>query len=219
MDLMQFIHNIFIGIIALFPVINPIGTAFVVNPYFSGLERSERKKAVFKVATYTLYLCLVTLFSGQWILELFGISVPVVRLAGGIMICKIGWEMVSGAYDNKSDFKGQITKPVDAEELNGKLFFPITFPMTAGAGTVSVLFTLSTHSIDKGFTGYILNAASLIIAVAVMCVLVFVTYLNTNTLINKIGQKNALIMNRIVAFLIFCVGLQIASNGIKELFF
>ena len=91
----NWVHLVFIGIITLFPVVNPIGTAFILNPYFDNLTRKERKNAVKKIALYAFMICTVTLFAGHWILELFGISIPVIQLAGGIMICKMGWEFLS----------------------------------------------------------------------------------------------------------------------------
>src|SRR6188474_1478533 len=91
----SWVHLVFIGIITLFPVVNPIGTAFILNPYFDNLTRKERKNAVKKIALYAFSICTVTLFAGHWILELFGISIPVIQLAGGIMICKMGWEFLS----------------------------------------------------------------------------------------------------------------------------
>lgn len=212
-DITTFVHNVFIGLIALFPVINPIGTAFVVNPFFSNLSKQERKVTVLKIALYTLYLCVVTLFSGHWILQLFGLSIPVIQIAGGIMICKIGWDFLLGKADqSKTDVSSN-----QSESVADKLFYPLTFPMTAGAGTVSVLFTLSARAQGTGIKDYILNMSAILLAIVIMCVLIYVMYLNSNALIQRVGAKNEVVINRIVAFLIFCVGLQIASSGVMAL--
>lgn len=211
--LLPFIHNIFIALIALFPVINPIGTAFVVNPFFTSLSREKRRTVVFKVAIYTFYLCAVTLFSGHWILQLFGLSVPVVKLAGGIMICKIGWDLLSDKSDSDASTSGEIAQ--GTQDISTKIFYPITFPMTAGAGTVSVLFTLSAHGGKQSILEYVLNMSSILIAIVLLCVMVFFMYLNTDSLMSRMGSKNSVVVNRVMAFLIFCVGLQIAYDGIS----
>jgi multiple antibiotic resistance protein len=214
----SFIHLIFIGFVALFPVVNPIGTAFILSPYFSGLTREERISAVKRVTFYSFMICAVTLFVGHWILELFGLSIPIIQLAGGIMICKIGWEFLSA--DDKEVPVAKSTDKKQMERLNqveNKLFYPITFPITAGAGTIAVLFTLSAQSADKDWSVYIVNMGALFISVIGICMLIFLFYLNTNRLINYIGTHNEAIINRIMAFLIFCVGLQIASGGIMHL--
>jgi multiple antibiotic resistance protein len=215
-----FIHLLFIGIIALFPVINPVGSAFIITPYFSHLNRAEKRKAVGRITLYAFCICTVSLFAGHWILELFGISIPVIQLAGGIMICKMGWEFLS------SD-KREENSAADAEkqaELSGyhniedKLFYPITFPVTTGAGTISVLFTLSAHSASPDMKNYYINTGAILLSIVFMCLLIYIFYLNTKTIIDYLGSNGEKIVNRITAFLIFCVGLQIAVTGIKSLF-
>jgi multiple antibiotic resistance protein len=208
------------GIIALFPVVNPIGTAFIVNPYLSDLNKKEKKKAVRQITIYAFSISAVSLFGGHWILELFGITIPVIQLAGGIMICKIGWEFLSS--DNGSNNKKQVSgdeknDPDQYNNVKDKLFYPITFPMTTGAGTISVLFTLSAHSASKNLTSYLINTGAILLAIILMCVLVYVFFLNTKTMIHYLGSNGEKIFNRIISFLIFSVGLQIAISGLTVL--
>jgi len=218
LHLNSFIQLVFIGFVALFPVVNPLGTAFILSPYFSDLSRKERISAVKRVTLYSFIICAITLFIGHWILELFGLSIPIIQLAGGIMICKIGWEFLSS--DTKDAPAVKSTDKIELEKLKvveNKLFYPITFPITAGAGTIAVLFTLSAQSADKDLSVYLVNLSALFVSVIGICILIFIFYLNTNRLISYIGTRNEEIINRIMAFLIFCVGLQIAAGGITHL--
>jgi multiple antibiotic resistance protein len=208
-----FVHLLFIGIVALFPVVNPIGSAFMVNPYLSKLPDDERKNAIKKITIYAFTFCVISLFIGHWILELFGISIPVIQVAGGIMICKMGWELLSGDKNEKTDKSN--TENFNVAE---NLFYPLTFPVTTGAGTISVVFTLSAHSANANWTAYLLNTLSIVIAIFIMCVLVYVSYSNTKIIIHKLGDNGKKAINQISAFLIFCVGLQIFFTGIKTLF-
>lgn len=213
-----FLEIVFLGFIALFPVVNPIGTALMVDPYFTGLSRSERVRAARKISVYALGICVITLLVGHWILQLFGLTVPIIQLGGGIMICKIGWEFLT------SDKSGDSSTPVpqdsgdkDMAGLDSKLFYPITFPITTGAGTIAVLFTLSAHVQEKSFSGYLLNNGALLISILGICILIFIFYVNAGRLIRYMGSHNEKIVNRLMAFLIFCVGLQIAVGGITDL--
>ena len=214
----SFIHLVFIGFIALFPVVNPIGTAFMVNPYFDKLSRQERIKAIKNIALYAFIICAVTLFTGRWILELFGLSVPIIQLAGGIMICKIGWEFLSSDEPDTSS-ETIINKPdlIQSNKIENQLFYPITFPITTGAGTLAVLFTLGAQSKAENFQQYLINSGALLISIILICILIFVFYVNAKRFINYIGSHNEKIINRLMAFLIFCVGLQIAIEGITKL--
>jgi multiple antibiotic resistance protein len=217
-DLYSYIHFVFIGIIALFPVINPFGTAFMVSRYFSSLSREGRRNAVKKVVFYVFILCLTVVLTGHWILELFGISVPIIQIAGGIMICKIGWDFLSGPTEKEITNVSKDHELLNADtSIESKLFFPITFPMTAGAGTMAVLFTLSANGPKKDISQYLIYTSAILISVIFICVLVYICYVNANKLINYLGSHREKIVNSIMAFLIFCVGLQIAVEGITGL--
>jgi multiple antibiotic resistance protein len=218
-DLHTFIHLLFIGFIALFPVVNPIGSAFILAPYFTDLTEDQKRTAVRKITFYAFMICVVALFTGHWILQLFGLSIPVVQLAGGIMICKIGWEFLSSDKESsQSDTDKDTASNMNGyESIQDKLFYPITFPITAGAGTISVLFTLSAHSAGKTIEDYLIGTGAILLAIIFICALIYIFYLNAKTMIDHLGSKGEMIINRITAFLIFCVGLQIAITGIRSL--
>jgi multiple antibiotic resistance protein len=217
-DVHSFVHLLFIGIIALFPVINPVGSAFIITPYFTDLDKKEKRIAVKKITLYSFCICVVSLFAGHWILELFGLSIPVIQLAGGIMICKMGWEFLSSDKKNDHSEMDSSTsgKTTGYAQIQDKLFYPITFPVTTGAGTISVLFTLSAHA-AKNHNAYFVATGAILCAILVMCILIYIFYLNAKTIIQFLGANGEMIINRISAFLIFCVGLQIAISGITSL--
>src|SRR6201996_6681604 len=214
-----FLHLLFTGIIALFPVVNPMGSAFIVRPFLLHLHQEQATLAEGKKWVYSFLICAVSLFAGHYILQLFGISIPIVQLAGGIMICKIGWEFLSSdkKEDKNTTDKGEAAKHSGYEDIQGKLFYPITFPITAGAGTISVLFTLSADSAMSGMKDYYIDTGAILLSIVFMCILIYIFYLNTKTMIHYLGANGEVIFNRIIAFLIFCVGLQIAVTGIKSL--
>jgi len=216
-ELHTFIHLLFIGVVALFPVVNPIGTAFVVMPYFSQLDTAGKRQAVRKITLYAFMVCTVTLIAGAWILKLFGLSIPVVQLAGGIMICKMGWEFLSSDKEESADSNSDVGQAAQ-RNIENKLFYPLTFPLTTGAGTISVLLTLSAHGTNTDLRQTLYNMAAILLSIVVMCVLVYVFFLNTQRIERYLGSQGERIFNRLIAFFIFCVGLQIAVTGLKTLF-
>jgi multiple antibiotic resistance protein len=205
---------VFISFVALFPLINPIGTAFIVSPYFADLDQKQRNRASLKVSIYAFLFCMVSFFLGQGILDLFDLSVPVVKICGGIVICKIGWGFLFATDTHKrTDIDNKMTKK-DISEVEDKLFYPITFPITTGAGVLSVMFTLSANTSTAVISDYLLNTLAVTIAILLNIILVFFFYANTNILLRFIGKNGEIIVNRLIAFLIFCVGLQIAITGL-----
>src|ERR1700722_18928794 len=160
---LPFLHTVFIGFLSLFPIVNPIGSAFIVDPLLGDLTFPERKSAAKKVAFYAAAICIVSALIGSWILKLFGISIPVVQLAGGILICRMGWQLLT--TDNDVKGKKETAQPSrDTSNIDDFLFYPIAFPMTTGAGTISVILTLSAHENENTITDHLLNLGALFIA-------------------------------------------------------
>jgi multiple antibiotic resistance protein len=211
----SFLHLAFVGFIALFPPVNPVGTAFVVDPFMHYLTPAERKMAAVKIAVYCFLICTITLLVGSWLFKLFGISLPVVQIAGGILICRTGWELLSS--NNGSKNSAEKSSPGHPDEIEDILFYPLAFPMTTGAGTISVLLTLSAHSSADTWGPQFINLSAIFLAIVIMCILIFVCYAFTPAVLGRLGARGEQIVNRLSAFLVFCVGLQIAATGFKQL--
>lgn len=211
----SFLNLIFIGIIALFPVINPLGSAFLISPYLKNLPLNQKKKAVKKITFYAFSFCVCILFVGPFILQAFGITISIIQLGGGIMICKTGWDFLNS--DAQQSTENPLDKHITKTNSIDKLFYPITFPITTGAGTISVLLTLGAHTQAVVGTGYYLHLAAILISVAFICAMIYVCYLNVRRLLHFLGPHGEDVVKRICAFLIFCVGLQIAFTGLLVL--
>ncbi|HMH20925.1 MAG TPA: MarC family protein, partial [Puia sp.] len=132
-----FLQLVFVGFFSLFPAVNPVGSAFIVDPLLTGLNMPERKNAAKKVALYCFIICAVSVLAGSWILKLFGISIPIVQVAGGIMICRMGWQLLTSDDVIKGN-KEKARPDRKAGDIENILFYPLAFPMTTGAGTISV---------------------------------------------------------------------------------
>jgi multiple antibiotic resistance protein len=211
-----FFQLVFTGFISLFPAVNPVGSAFIVDPLLSGLTFSERRAASKRVAFYCFLICTVSILIGTYIMELFGISIPIVQLAGGLMICRMGWQLLTTDDAIKGD-KETAHPDRKAGDIENILFYPISFPMTTGAGTISVLLTLSAHGEDNDLSKHVVKLVALFIAILLICLLIYICYTNTPRLIKRLGPRGEQIVNRLSAFLVFCIGMQIASAGIRTL--
>lgn len=127
--------------------------------------------------------------------------------------------MSSNNSDNQpTETNTEETSDITNMALNNKLFYPITFPITTGAGTISVLFTLGAHGFNTNITTYFINTSAILTAIIIMCILVIIFYMNTKIILSYLKSSTQEIINRLMAFLLFCVGLQIASSGIISLF-
>lgn len=209
------LHLVFAAFVALFPPVNPIGTALIAEPFLHTLSPEARKRAARKIAIYCLGICVAALLVGAWIFKLFGISIPVVQVAGGLMICRMGWGLLDSEDTGDS---GQSAAPTADEKVDDLLFYPLAFPMTTGAGTISVLLTLSAHSHSSDTVSFLTNQAAILGAVILMCILIYLSYAFAPWLLRRLGKQGGTVVNRLGAFLVFCVGLQIAVSGALALF-
>lgn len=213
---LPFLHTIFISFLSLFPVVNPIGSAFIVDPLLGDLSFAERKRAAKKVALYCLAICTISALVGTWILKLFGLSIPIVQVGGGIMICQMGWKLLTSDDQVKGD-KETARPQTRPDALDNILFYPVSFPMTTGAGTISVILTLSAHEEEINILNHVMNLSALFLSIVLICIVIYVCYANTARLIHRLGPRGEQIVNRLSAFIVFCIGMQIAWAGIKTL--
>jgi multiple antibiotic resistance protein len=208
----SFLDLVFVGVVTLFPPVNPLGTALVVDPLLHGLDRSRRRSVAMRITFYCFLICLFSLLAGSWLFQLFGISLPVVQIAGGILICRMGWQLLSPANNIKEPDAAPAGSTQGA--IDDILFYPLAFPMTTGAGTISVLLTLSAHGHADKLSAYITNLLALFIAIIIICIMIYFSYAYTPALKKRLGHRGEQIANRLSAFLVFCVGLQIALSGL-----
>jgi len=214
-----FLHLAFVAFLTLFPPVNPVGTSFILDPMMNHLSRKQRIAAAKKIALYCLVICVTSVIIGSWILKLFGLSLPIVQIAGGITICNMGWTLLNS--DNNTSDNIHSDKTVQPEDkfskIENSLFYPMSFPMMCGAGTISVLLTLSASTSFQNIEQYLWNTSALIVGIIAMVITIYICVANTHILLEKIGERGKQIVNRLSAFIVFCIGLQIFWEGIQSL--
>jgi multiple antibiotic resistance protein len=216
-DLKDFWQLVILSFMALFPPVNPFGTAIIVDPYLSGLTKYHRIKASFFISVFSLVFCLGTILVGSQIFHLFGISIPAVQLAGGLFIFRMGYETLYSKNDSENSKIDKEKNDPDYiwNKTQSSLFYPLAFPITTGAGTVSVLLTLSADG-KSGFSfDHIVRLFSIGLGATFMCVLVFISYSFAPQILRKLGSRRQVVLNRLIGFLTLCVGIQVFLNGVK----
>ncbi|MCJ7453459.1 MAG: NAAT family transporter [Steroidobacteraceae bacterium] len=201
---------------ALLPVINPIGTAVILLGLTSQADSATHRRIARGVAINAVILLLVVLVAGRLFLALFGISVPIVQLAGGAVIAGMGWSMLFQP-DASAEAKAQDSPSGDHGDYSGSIFYPFTFPLTIGPGSIAVALTLSAHT----SRGHLLETAMAQFGAAVGVVAAaFVTYLclaNADRLARRLGPSGLSVLMRLSAFIVVCLGVEIAWSGLKTL--
>jgi multiple antibiotic resistance protein len=200
----------------LFPIVNPIGNA----PIFLGLTRhcspGERRVLALRVAINGFFLLLGSLFIGSYVLEFFGITLPVVRVAGGLAVTAFGWTLLQsgGELENQGDAEASRRSAVPTDA-----FYPLTMPITVGPGAISVAITLgsarpkeTTDIADLVLLGGVAMGGVLAIAVTI-----YLCYRFAEPTIAALGEHGTNVLVRLSAFILLCIGIQIIWTGFSQL--
>ena len=126
--------------LALFPIVNPLGMAPIFLRLTAGSSAETRAKLAWLIAFYGFALMVVSLFVGSHILAFFGLTVPAVQIAGGLVVMAAGWRLLSRGDDTGG--AGSASRALGDEAMLRHAFFPLTMPLTVGPGTISVAITL-----------------------------------------------------------------------------
>ena len=201
---------------ALLPVINPLGSALVFLGLVGNAPASVISTLARKIAISTLLFLLVIELVGTALLSFFGISLPVVQVAGGLVLAAMGWSLLN--QQDADTPRNQSDVAVSSfGSLEQKVFYPFTFPVTAGPGTVVVMLTLSAHASVKGTLADNLAHTGILLAIVILSVLVFLSYRYAPKITERMAPQTAHGILRVIAFVLLCIGVQITWNGVEAM--
>ncbi len=191
-------------IASLLPIINPFSTAPMFLAMTQGDTEQYRNLQAKKGVLYMIIILLVSLIAGTFIMNFFGLSLPGMRIAGGILISRVAMNML-----NPSQNDGRTKEEEkEANEKKDISFTPLAMPSLSGPGAISVIIGMS--SIADSVFDYIFIA----IGVLIVAVAVFVTLRSASRLVKYLGATGLTAMTKIMGFIILCVGIQFIVNGI-----
>jgi multiple antibiotic resistance protein len=202
---------------ALFSIVNPLSGAFIFFGATRELDPKVRAAVSRWVSIYAFCIVAASLYIGAYVLSFFGVTIPVLRVAGGIIVAMSGWQMLNQP-DATEQRRSETPNPRSITVAPSKLaFYPLTMPLTTGPGTISVAISIGAGR-PRGFHPLLLEFfVETLAAVGLLVLLIYVTYRNAARLANLIGSTGTSIVVRLSAFLLFCIGIQILWNGAAEL--
>jgi multiple antibiotic resistance protein len=200
---------------ALFPVVNPIGTAIILYGMTREVDDQTWKSMSRRIGLYAFLLLAFFFFFGSYILKLFGISIPVVQFSGGIVLALMGWQLLNQKETGQP--ASEETPDYPRSAIEPKAFYPFTFPLTIGPGGLAVVLTFSAHLNRESMLLVTLEQGAAIIGIFLMCVVVSICYRNLKFMTKWFSADVALAISKILAFFVLCIGVEIAWAGFKAL--
>jgi multiple antibiotic resistance protein len=198
---------------ALLSIINPLSGAFIFLGVTKRLSHDMRANLARWVAIHSFFILNASIYIGAYVLEFFGISLPVLRVAGGLVISMAGWNLLSSSDEGPDQ---TVVDSVHAREASRIAFYPLTMPITTGPGTISVAVALGTNRPDKVASLAVFMLAATLVT-AVLSLMIYGLYRNADRVSHVVGPTGTTIIVRLSAFLLFCIGIQVLWNGASEL--
>jgi multiple antibiotic resistance protein len=199
----------------LFPIVNPIEAAPFFLALTPSLSKDERNALARNVAINGFALLLGSMVLGPFLLQFFGIELPVVRIAGGLVITALGWKLLT--EEQWSDHGEANVRPGGPRKVGS--FYPLTMPLTVGPGSISVAIALGSRKPEDGWqvTELALHAVGALIGVVAIAASIYIAYRFAGNLARLLGATGLEVMVRLSAFILMCIGIEIVWNGYSTL--
>lgn len=189
---------------ALIPIINPFSTGPLFLALTQGFTDVERKQQAKKGVIYMTAILIVSLFAGSFIMTFFGLSLPGMRIAGGILVAGVGLGMLKP----KDNFDRTDEELKEAKKMTDISFTPLAMPSLSGPGAISVVIGLG--SLVEEWYDY----AFISLGIVMVAIIVFIVLRSANKLVRYLGVNGLNAMTKIMGFIILCVGVQFIVNGV-----
>lgn len=210
----QLVKSTLLVLTALFPIVNPLGSAplfLSLTRYYSG---DQRKVLSRRIALNSIALIVASYFVGSHILDFFGISIPVVQVGGGLVLASTGWALLK--QKDEDDTKAGVHRNVDTNDLFQKAFYPLTLPLTVGPGSISVAITLGANETHHD-QSILVSMIGAVIGAVLMAASVYLCYAFADRLAEVLGATSMTVIMRLSSFLLVCIGTQIIWNGLSAM--
>lgn len=191
--------------LTLFPIVNPFGGVPMFFSLTSDFSNQERNRTALKTAAYVFGILVVFMFFGRFVLNFFGISLPILKIAGGLIVANTAWSMVTASN------RMTPAESMEAATKNDISLTPMAMPILSGPGSIGVVMGLAAHS--SGLMTYL----GMIIGIVALAASVYLFLRLGGPLVGRLGPGAVGGITRIFGFLIFAVAVQLVWDGVADL--
>lgn len=210
-DLRHYLTALLLVVGGLLPIVNPVGSAPMFLAMTHGASADTRAILALKIAINSFLLIMGSLIFGAYVLKVFGLSVAVVQVAGGAVLCALGWNLLNSEPATHTD-----TAPVATDAVFLRAFYPLTLPLTVDPGAISVAITLGAnhaHGVERVVIGLLAGISG----TALIALSVWLAYRYAERVALWLGHTRVMVVLRLSAFIVLCIGVEITWNGVKGL--
>jgi multiple antibiotic resistance protein len=206
-----------LGFSALFSITDPIGNAVLFSQLTADHSHAERVMTARRVGLYALIILLSALWAGSYVLTFFGITLPALKVGGGLAVAATGWHLLFADRAAKSREAADTPQGPRAPSAPGPAadiaFFPVAMPLVVAPGAISVAITLGAARPDGGFDpAYLLGVSA-----AAVAAIVWLLFTYAERISRILGPAGSRAVKRVVALLLLAIGVQIMALGVQDM--
>ena len=214
-DLHHFASIVLLAVGALLPIVGPLDGAPIFLAMTADLAPEERGRMAKAVAVNSFLLLTASALIGAYVLDFFGLSIPAVQVAGGLVVCAVAWSLLNRP-NSPSTLVGNEPSTVTSVEFSQRAFYPLTMPLTVGPGSIVVALTLGANP-TRGLRPLVVTALAHALGILIVAVSVYLCYRYADRILKKLGPTGTSVLMRLSAFVLLCIGVQICWNGLHAL--
>jgi multiple antibiotic resistance protein len=189
-------------------IVNPLGATLIYVSLTTNLDRLARDTIACDPCRFVLIILLFVAVLGAWILQIFGISLQALRIAGGFLLFGIGKEMV---YAKTSRTKLTATEKYEYRDMEDIAMMPIAIPMIAMPGAITTTIVLMKEAVVLTP----LAVGVVFLAIILSIVIIYYIMRNSDYIISKVGQREYRAINRLMGILLLAIAVQFVLTGIR----
>jgi multiple antibiotic resistance protein len=201
---------------ALLPILNPAATAPIFLSLTQGASTKTRALLARKIARNMFALMAGSMLIGSYVLEFFGISLPIVRVGGGLIVAANAWRLLNASHVT-DDRRTELADQYSNEQSLRQAFYPLTFPISCGPGSLAAAITVGVSLNDQRLSLSVARMGGGVLALLVTAVLLYLAFRYAQRLLKPLGEAGTVIFMRLSAFILLCLGVQIVWDGASEL--
>ena len=199
--------GLFFGTFAtLLAIINPLEALPVFLQLLVGKDDAEHRNVARRSCFYAALLALFFLIFGNIMLRVFGVPLSMIRIVGGIVLMKIGFDLYSGV--------SVVPTPTSADGKRDIAFVPLAMPIMFGPGAIATLVSMT--SLIKHSELKVWSFAAVVLAIVATMFVTYLCLISAKTVMKRIGPMGIDAATRIVGFFVSAIGMGLIFHGAIE---
>jgi multiple antibiotic resistance protein len=200
----------------LLPILNPAATTPIFLGLTEGASPSTRALLARRIARNMFALMVGSMLVGTYVLEFFGISLPIVRVGGGLIVAATAWRLLDARHAS-DDRRASLAESFTPEQARRQAFYPLTFPISCGPGSIAAAITVGVALNDARVSISLARMFGGVMALLTIGLLLYLAFRYAQQLLKPLGEAGTVIFLRLSAFILLCLGVQIVWDGVSEL--